>query len=135
MEFPLELEGVEGAKSLRDWFAYWPSFHDAEVVELCLNRNSSSHLRIHTWEMTKEVDARGFYILTKHIVVEFLLKAISKLSLNDFNNQNVLSGLVLEKSAGGFRLVLDACYGLDGVIEAEEISIRLTPGKPQDAHL
>ena len=33
MEFPPELEVVEGAKNLRDWFGYWPSFHDAEVIQ------------------------------------------------------------------------------------------------------
>ena len=32
MEFKSELEAVNGAKELRDWFAYWPSFHDAEVI-------------------------------------------------------------------------------------------------------
>jgi hypothetical protein len=51
-----------------------------------------------------------------------------------FNNQNVLSGLTLEKADGGFRLVLDECYGLAGTIEAKEISIKLTPGEPPDSH-
>jgi hypothetical protein len=38
MEFPPELEAVEGAKNLRDWFGYWPNFHDAEMISLHLNR-------------------------------------------------------------------------------------------------
>jgi hypothetical protein len=42
--------------------------------------------------------------------------------------------LALEKADGGFRLILDECYRLAGTIEASEISIRLAPGKPQDAH-
>jgi hypothetical protein len=72
--------------------------------------------------------------MTKRVVVEFLFKGISTLSLSGFNNQNVLSGLALEKADGGFRLILDECYGLAGTIEANEFSIRLTPGKPPDAH-
>ena len=57
MEFPPELGTIEGAKNLRDWFGYWPSFHDAEVILLHLNRSDASTLAVHTWEMTKEVDA------------------------------------------------------------------------------
>jgi hypothetical protein len=134
MEFPPELEAVEGAKNLRDWFGYWPSFHDGEVIEMHLCRSSVSSIKIHTWETTNEVDAHGYNIMTKHVVVEFLFKGISSLSLSGFNNQNVLFGLALEKANGGYRLILDECYGLAGTIEANEISIRLAPGKPQDAH-
>jgi hypothetical protein len=49
------LEAVEGAKSLCDWFGYWPSFHDAEVISLHLNRRGLSSLALHTWEMTKDL--------------------------------------------------------------------------------
>ena len=134
MDFPAELEAVEGAKNLRDWFGFWPSFHDAEVIELYLRRSSHSSMRIHTWETTNEVDPQGHYLMAKHVVVEFLLKDISRLRLNDFNNQNVLNGLVLEKVEEGFRLILHDCYGFGGEVEAKEISIRICPGKPPDAH-
>jgi hypothetical protein len=134
MEFPPELADIEGAKDLFDWFGYWPSFHDGEVIEMQLCRSSLSSIKIHTWETTKEVDTQGYNVMTKHVVVGFLFKGISTLSLSGFNNQNVLSGLALEKADGGFRLILDECYGLAGTIEANEISIRLAPGKPQDAH-
>jgi len=40
MAFPPELGTIEGAKNLRDWFGYWPSFHDAEVILLHLHRRS-----------------------------------------------------------------------------------------------
>jgi hypothetical protein len=134
MELPIELKAVDGAEKLYAWFGYWPSFHDAEVVEMHLSRSSSSSLAVHTWEMTSEVDKQGYYALTKHIVVEFVLKGISSLDLSGFNHQNVLSDLGLEKFDSGFRLTLGPCSGLAGAIEANEISIRLVPGKPQDYH-
>jgi Immunity protein 50 len=133
MELPNQLKAVEGAEKLYAWFGYWPTFHDAEVVEMHLSRSSSSSLVIHTWEMTSEVDLRGYYVLAKHVVVEFLLNGISGLDLSGFNHQNVLSELAVEKIASGFRLTLGACYGIAGAIETNEISIRLVPGKPQDA--
>jgi hypothetical protein len=69
--------------------------------------------KIHTWEATKEVDVQhGYNVMTKHVVVEFLFKGISTLTLSDFNNQNVLFGLAREKTGEGFRLILDDCYGV-----------------------
>jgi len=130
MSMPIEIGEIPGAAELREWFGYWPSFHDAEIVGLNLNRKGSSSLRVHTWEMTKEIDEKGYYVLAKHIVVEFLFEAVSGLSLNGFNQQNVIFGLSIEKTDSGFRVTLDDCYGLAGSIEAESISLRLTPGKP-----
>jgi hypothetical protein len=42
---PLEpdLTRIDGAQRLYDWFGYWPSFHDAEILSLQLNL-SSRHL-------------------------------------------------------------------------------------------
>ncbi len=127
---PTEVKDIPGAADLYDWFGYWPSFHDAEVISLYLSRKGSSSLRVHTWDTTKEVDEKGYYLLTKHVVVEIILETVSDLSLDDFSQQNVISGLDIEKTDSGFRLVLGACYGLAGRIEAERLSIRITPGQP-----
>jgi hypothetical protein len=131
MQFPPELEAVEGAKHLYDWFGYWPTFHDAEVIRLHLNRRDASTLTLHTWEMTGEVDEKGFYVQTKHAVVEFVMKVVG-LSLNGFNHQNVVFGLAVAKVECGFQVTLEDCYGIAGTIDAMELSIRLTPGKPRE---
>ena len=130
MPLPIEIKDIHGASELHDWFGYWPSFHDAEIVSLHLNRGGNSSLRVHTWEMTKEVDEKGYYVLAKHVVVEFILEAVSGLSLNGFNHQNVIFGLEVEKIDSSFRLRFDDCYGLAGTIDAKRASLRLTPGKP-----
>jgi Immunity protein 50 len=130
MAVPVELEKIPGVTKLHDWFGYWPDFHDAEVVSLHLNRKGNSFLRVHTWDTTKELDEKGYYVQAKHIVVEFILESVSDLCLNDFSGQNVISGLGIEKTSSGFRLELGACYGLAGTIDAERISLQITPGKP-----
>lgn len=127
------LETVDGARNLFDWFGSWPSFHDAEIISLRLNRRGLSTLVVHTWEMTKDVDEKGYYILEKHVVVEFNMKEVAGLDLNGFNHQNVIFGLGIERTESGFRLTLDNCYGIAGELEAELTSIRLIPGKPEDA--
>jgi hypothetical protein len=133
MEFPPELEDVEGAKDLHDWFGYWPKFHDAEVIRPHLDRTDASALVLHTWEMTEEVDEKGFYVLRKHIVVEFVMKEVVGLRLDGFSHQNVLFGLTIDRVDHGYRLALEDCYGIAGTIDATGVSIRLTPGKPKEA--
>src|SRR5665213_3244258 len=98
MELPIELKAIDGAEQLYAWFGDWPSFHDAEVIELHLSRRSSSSLAIHTWKMTSEVDVKGYYVHTKDVVVEFVLNGISDLSLNGFSHQNVIFGLAVDKT-------------------------------------
>ena len=90
-------------------------------------------MSVHTWEMTKELDAKGFYVLTKHVVVEFVMGEVFDLSLNGFSHQNVVNSLIVEKVENGYRLTLEGCFGIAGTIDAREISIRLTPGKPDSA--
>jgi hypothetical protein len=130
MDLPVALKDIPGAVDLHDWFGYWPSFHDAEIVSLNLKRKGSSSLLAHTWEMTKELDEKGHFVLTKHIVVEFLFDDVFDLNLIGFNQQNVIFELAIEKTDSGFRLTLDECYGLSGIIEAKTMSIRTMPGKP-----
>jgi len=131
MAVPIDLQEISGAAELHDWFGYWPTFHDAEIVSLHLNRKGSSSLRVHTWDMTKEVDEKGYYVLAKHVVVEFVFETVSGLNLNGFNHQNVIFELGIKKTDSGFRITLDECYGLTGSIDAERMSIWITPGKPK----
>ncbi len=132
MTVPNELSVIDGAQELHDWFGRWPTFHDAEIISLHLNRTGSSSLTVHTWQMTNDLDEKGFYVLTKHVLVEFILEGIVGLDLKGFNHQNVVYGLAIEKTGEGFQIALEPCYGLAGRIEADKLAIRLTPGKWPD---
>lgn len=129
---PSELMTIAGADKLQAWFGYWPSFHDAEVIALNLNRRDPTLLVIHTWEMTKHVDAKGYIVLDKHVVVEFALAGVFNLQLSGFSQQNVIFGLRIEKIQDGFRVDLRDCFGIGGTIDAADISIRLKPGQPAE---
>lgn len=127
------LNEVPGGADLLRWFeGRVPSFHDAEILSVTLDRESASgEVRIRTWEMTPEVDAKGFFVLTKHVVVRFRASGISGLELTDFNHQNVIDGLILTRTeSGSFRLELEPCYGLFGFIEAQTVTIEIQPVGP-----
>jgi Immunity protein 50 len=124
------IHDVPGADDLLKWFGKWPSFHDAEVLGIELNRKGASCLRIHTWEMTKEIDAKGYYVNRKHVVVSFFLENLKDVELAGFSSQNVVFGLTLTRVVGGFQLSLDPSYGVAGTLTAEKIRIEIQPGAP-----
>jgi hypothetical protein len=134
MPLPAAVETITGAHELFDWFGYWPDFHDAEIIDFRLEAGAPSSIVIHTWEMTNQVDAKGFYELRKHVVVELILEAISTINLQDPWDHSILLELSVDKTEAGFQLSFSAAYGLSGTIEAQRLSLRITPWKPsQDA--
>jgi hypothetical protein len=120
-------ENVAGAGELKAWFGYWPTFHDAEVLSLLLDRNGASSLRIHTWHRTNQVDGGGNYVRTKHRVVSFILESVTDCDLGAFNHQNVLNSLTVEREPEGYKLSLGPSFGLNGTITAERLKIELEP--------
>jgi hypothetical protein len=118
-------ENVVGAAELKAWFGYWPTFHDAEVLSLALQRKGASRLRVHTWHMTNQVDECGYYVMT--VVVSFILENVADCEPGAFNHQNVLNSPRLEREPEGFKVILDPCYGLNGSVTAERRSIEPEP--------
>lgn len=128
------LNEVPGGADLLRWFeGRVPSFHDAEIISVTLDREGiSGNIRIRTFEMTSDVDAQGYFVLKKHVVVGFQLSGITGLELTDFNHQNVIYGLALTRTeSGDFKLELEPCYGLFGFIEAQTVTIDIQPVVPK----
>jgi hypothetical protein len=130
---PFGLDSITGAQELYEWFGFWPSFHDAEVLKFHLGIGEPSYLLVHTWQMTNKVNTQGFYELTKNVIVEFALEGISNVNLGDLWEHSILLDLGAEKTEQGIRLNPSKAYGLCGTIEAQRLSLRLKPGKPFDS--
>jgi hypothetical protein len=92
---------IEHGKLLTDIFGRWPSFHDSEVISLELFRDPkdtnepSLRAKIYVFEATPEVDNRGFFILKNHVLATLIFRGIDDNSIAGFNQQNVLSDLVI----------------------------------------
>jgi hypothetical protein len=61
--------GLEGGAALCAWFEGIPSFHDATLRELELRQGAPGRLVAYTFRMESEVDAQGYFLLTKHVDV------------------------------------------------------------------
>jgi immunity protein 50 of polymorphic toxin system len=127
----LKVPDIQGATAVSAWFGRWPSFHDAEVLHLHLNRVGASRLSIHAWNILPEVEATGHYRTEKHAVVTFELEDISDLELSDFSQQNVLAQLDVVRDSSGVHVRLYPSYGIGGRIDAGNVMVSLAPGMPQ----
>jgi hypothetical protein len=136
---------IPGGPEMIEWFGHVPSFHDAEIVGLWLNRHSSSFLHVHGFSVVADKD--GFLKSEQHAVVTFELRGISYLSLEGFRHQNVIGGLQISRgrkdpakssyydfnaTEDDFELLLEPCYGLDGLLRCNSISVTFKPGKPDE---
>lgn len=116
---------IAGSEKLTDIFGYWPSFHDAEVLDLHFTREKGLYdfpiltLRIHVWELTKNVDSKGYLILLHHTLTTLEFRDVSDFQMQGFNHQNAMMELALanqERNEGPspyFSVELVPAFGMD----------------------
>jgi hypothetical protein len=140
---------LPGGPELLAWFGTVPSFHDAEIVSLTLTRRSPSFLTIHGWTMDGSQTQNGYFVLQNKAVVIFEIQDIVYLNLEGFSRQNVIGGLIiaqrapdplaksyystLDSNADDYEIVLEPCYGMDGLIRCKKISVSFKVGDPIDS--
>jgi len=128
------LKDVPGGPELVEWFdGHAPRFHDAEVISIEFDRaGPTCLLRVHGFKVTRATNPDAPYVFEGHAVVSFRINEVTGMQLNDFNHQNALMGLSIERGPNnGFRAELDPAYGLSGFIEGRSLSIAIEPGIPQ----
>ena len=108
VEFPADVPGV--AEFIAR-FGSWPTFQDAEVRSVHLNREGPSRIRV----------------ASKQVVVTFVLGGVAELALNGFNGRNALSALTLTKNSSGYTLELWPGHGISGTITARSVRIEFVP--------
>ena len=121
--------GFENAQLLTTIFGRWPSFHDAEVLRLVLDRSGPEgptlEAAIHVFEMTSEVNAKGYYVLKHHTEATLRFTAVNLEGIRWFNQQNVLSDLIVEPLDPAehdgltLRVVMPSTYGVEMELECE----------------
>jgi hypothetical protein len=129
---------IENHELVLSAFGYWPSFHDAEIHWLKLERMNETYqgyfspdieFLIHGWEMTSEITESGYYKLQKHHLVHFKFEDIFDIELDGFNHQNAILGLKITKepeTAVGvilLKIVIDPAHGLGGEFKAYKGSV------------
>lgn len=126
---------ILGAERLTAVFGYWPTFHDAEVVWMRLDRGGTDlgpgptlDALIHAFEMTKEVDAAGYYVLRNHVLVHLRFAGVSNLRLDGFNQQNAIFGLTISMAETGevgekYQVGFDPSFGVGAEFHCATIAV------------
>ena len=125
------IKGIENAKLIERIFGRWPSFHDAEIHSISITRDCDASpqmdVTIHHWEMTGEVDSRGYYVLRHHTLSTLRFSGVEDLQLAGFNHQNVLWELEISGlepgSEPGFSVSMPTSYGCEASFRCREIRV------------
>lgn len=129
------LDKIKNVNLLIDVFGHFPSFHDAEVLRIALDRGDREYFDpslqalIHLFEMSREVDESGRYQLKNHVLVLFRFSKVVDLQLREFNHQNVLQNLEIialsdrERDKVKFKVVFAGIFGLTAVFHCDAVSI------------
>jgi Immunity protein 50 len=89
MEAPTYIQNCE---SVVNFFGCWPSFHDANVLEYEAEADSIRMVP-HTWLMTSEVDAKGYFVLRHHALVSLRFGDLCDVRMDAFGAGNILFAL------------------------------------------
>lgn len=116
---------IKNSYKIIDSLGEWPSFHDAEILKVELDREGPSlEIILYTFLMLKEVDERGYYKLAKKCIITFRFFSIEELKLIGFNQQNVISDLNYEQTdKGDIKVELNSSYGLNGGFICKDIEV------------
>jgi hypothetical protein len=121
------IDQLEGGPELCEWFEGVPSFHDATLTELELRQGAPSRIVAHTFKMGSEPDSKGFFILTKHVVVTLTIFDLALVELFEFMEAGIMGGLDIERDEEGVTLSFDASYGVHGRIKAKRVTVSFKP--------
>ena len=104
---------VQGHEQLTAIFGRWPSFHDAEVVSIRLERQGRddwegpvAYVSMHVCEGYFEDEARQRIKWRNHTVVTFRFASVVDFTLTGFNHQNALWDLTFEAGTPESREVI-----------------------------
>jgi hypothetical protein len=116
-------ERIQNHSHVLEAFGYWPSFHDAEVRSLVLDRNTTLfegiadaqiEVCLHALEWTRE--AHPAY---NHHLVQFRFHEVDEVKLNGFNHQNAILEFRIENLAEmGLKVTFVPAHGLSGSFRA-----------------
>ncbi len=129
-------EKIANSHLLTDLYGRWPSFHDAEVLEITMRREMLGprtrpclNAAIHLCRQTSLVDEGSSSTLIDPQVVRLSFLEIDQLTMTGFNHQNVLSNLFITEISEkqfvqmNFRVHFAGIFGVDLCFECNSIQV------------
>ena len=132
---------LPGGQAVIDWFGFCPDFHDGTLDRLELSGRDAV-LTVKASRMTDKVDAEGYYVLDRHVLVTLRMRSVTGLKL-DGDAGSIISVLLIRRMPetpdqsdwqtcggpvqGDIEVAFDTAIGLYGSIFAKELEFALQP--------
>ncbi|MBX3193389.1 MAG: hypothetical protein KF819_40780 [Labilithrix sp.] len=107
---------VRGVDLVLNAFGCWPSFHDARIEGVRLDKSGAGAVmfKLRAFEMTSETDARGYFRLTKHHDVRFRFEDVAAVSMSERDDTLLRLQIANELGSDGrFLVVLESAIGTE----------------------
>jgi len=121
---------VANAEKVTAIYGTWPTFHDAEVLSLHLDRGVIPTIepfmlvRVWTFKVHRDqIDSHGYYRRADYSIVTFRFDRPDELSIDGFNHQNVLSCIDLKLVDGIVHVVIDGIFGIHAAFRCSRVSV------------
>ncbi|HYE31220.1 MAG TPA: Imm50 family immunity protein [Methylomirabilota bacterium] len=125
-------ELIEGSERLTSVFGAWPTFHDAEVVELYFERGEVNEAR-NVFELPRLLvkvllfdEYMGRLPFEHQSIATILFNEIEGFSMKDFNYQNAIYGLDIEpfeREPTRFKVCFDGAFGMSAEFRSSGIKV------------
>lgn len=129
------LEAMPGGRELIAHFGFVPSFHDAEIIKLDLQRRGPSTIALQYWKTSPDADS---------CIVEIVMGQVVDVVLDGFSQQNVVGDVCFlipapvrpdrerlyfptTRRENEIEIVISPCYGLEGFIRCLDVSFVVGP--------
>lgn len=116
---------IGNVKEVTEVFGQWPSFHDAEILRIVLQRegrSASLECVIHVFQYTSEIDDKGRFVTHNDALVTLRFSGIDLKSMSDFNQQNAIDDLRISGKKP-FNVDIPANNGCDATFLCESIDV------------
>ena len=128
------LETVRGGPKLIEWVGYATNFHDAELLQIDLQRDSPSEIRLRYWRY----QPGSTFEIRDHCVVSIQIEDVLDLEIDGFSARNILFSLMFgapqdrperrnyfpyDPTPNDIEITLDPTWGIGGWIVARGVSV------------
>lgn len=114
---------VTNADQLVSVFGKWPSFHDAEVQKVRLDRNGTClEIVVFVFTTNRETDESGYFIRLNQSLLTIRFGEIEDMELDGFNHQNVLAAITFHKGQR-IEVEIHPIFGLGGKFACASVEI------------
>jgi hypothetical protein len=120
------LNEIQDHQMVVEKIGYWPDFHDAECIEILLDRSKGEWMIGPT--LTARLDVSDITRQNpEHYVVAIKFFEVKRLVLEEFNYQNAINGLEFEAETTNneqfIKVIVHQGFGVGGSFKCKKIKV------------